>query len=106
MSKITKNSNELELAGLCELPNNITYKYGYKPGEWPTQSKDLHIKMYPAKYEQLTDPAFIEVQASKLFNWMKDNLPHGIYVALLAKMNNHRDRLSSSKRLFDGELTK
>ena len=36
--------------------------------------------------DMLMDEEFQEYQAEKMFQWMKDNLPHGIYQRLLDKM--------------------
>jgi len=102
MLNSTENRNELVIAGLCKLPKDIAYRYGYNKGECPTPSRDLHIHIHveASTYEQLTNPAFLDRQAEKIFVWMRDNLPYGIYRRLLDKMIKHKSTYNGSTELF------
>jgi len=88
-----KDDIVLEMAGLCKLPRNLKRKYGYSTAELPTESRNLHIYMKSTDYEQLRRPEFLEYQAKKIFTWMQENLPHGIYKRLLNLMIEHKEKL-------------
>ena len=73
---------QLIMAGLPPIPRVGPVNTGDKA----TGSKNLHINMRGASPDMLMDEEFQEYQAEKMFQWMKDNLPHGIYQRLLDKM--------------------
>ena len=89
---ITKKQGDKEIefrAGLAKLDGKEADDLGL-PGvsedDIPRKSKNLKIILRGATCEELTDPGFQDNQAIHIFEWMKDNLPHGIYQSLLDKM--------------------
>ncbi len=55
----------------------------------PLGSKNLLIFMKTKDLATLENPRFQESQARKLFNWMLDNLPSGIFQRLYFKMKKY-----------------
>jgi len=83
------DERNLTMPGFKAVPD----KRDVQANSFPNESKSLRlfVNFIPATYDELTNNDFCEKHGQRLFNWVVDNVPHGICEKFYEKLKKFKE---------------